>query len=104
MPIALRELGERVRHEVHALRLLGPLPRLHHERIVHGQADDVVDAGVLEVLETRDVAGHVSRAARGRERAGQREQDHATTAEQLAGADAPRLAVLISASSTWGTR
>jgi hypothetical protein len=54
---------------------------------------DVVNARIAEALQLRHIAGHVSRAAGGRERARQRKQNDATPAEQLVAAKAMHLAV-----------
>jgi hypothetical protein len=79
-------LGEccvRIGDEVDALGLLGALPGFHDVGIVHGQADDIIDTGIAEILESRDEPRHVCRAASRRERTGQRKQNQALAAEQL---------------------
>src|SRR6185312_14217700 len=57
------------------VRLLVAGPGAHHEGVVHGEAPDLVHAFLLERVVVREVARHVLRGARGRERAGKPEDD-----------------------------
>src|SRR5258705_656516 len=83
-PGRLREVGAAVGHHAHlAGSLLVATPGPHHERVVHRDAPDLVDAGVLEFFRLLDVARHVLGRAGRRERAGQAEHGDLLASRQL---------------------
>ncbi len=81
------ELGVAVRQHRQVVAVLVARPLLHDERVVDGQAHDVVDAVLAEHRRQLVVAGQVGGRAGGREGAGQREDDDVAALEQLAAVD-----------------
>lgn len=77
----LGELSEWVGDKADALSPLQPLPGIHDIGIIYRQAQDIIDAGALEVLQASDIARNVGGAAGGGKRAGKCECDHASTIE-----------------------
>src|SRR5262245_21498199 len=75
-------------------RARGLPPGVHHEDVVHGHADDVVDALPADLLGVRDEPREVLLRARGREGAGDREEDHAASLEYVAERDVLRSTLL----------
>src|SRR5690606_15603966 len=81
------EITVPVGEEANVLGVLLGLPRIHHERVVDGDTDDLVDAERLEhgseLIETRDVSVRTGRC----ERSWKREHDDLLARKELAGID-----------------